>query len=87
MNPIQLLANLRRLTPEAQRWLSRTNNGTTDAYQEHLRLVLNSFEEFHAEAIMASIDDEWKHGIGMLQVGEDGVQHIPFDEYHGGRSD
>lgn len=77
MNPIQLLANLRRLTPEAQRWLSRTNNGTTDAYQEHLQSVaIGTFEEYHAEAMMAAMDDAWLHGVGVLDV--------PFDEYHGG---
>lgn len=77
MNPIQLLANLRRLTPEAQRWLSRDNNGTTDAYQEHLQSVaIGTFEEYHAEAMMAAMDDAWLHGVGVLDV--------PFDEYHGG---
>jgi hypothetical protein len=62
MNPIQLLANLRRMSPEAQRWLSRDNNGTTDAYTEHLKQfdhpksdrdpaeILASFDEYHGGA-------------------------------------
>lgn len=62
MNPIQLLANLRRLTPEAQRWLSRDNNGTTDAYRDYLKQfdhpksdrdpaeILAAFDEYHGGA-------------------------------------
>lgn len=62
MNPIQMLSNLRRMSPDAQRWLSRANNGMKDAYQEHLKQfdhpksdrdpaeILAAFDEYHGGA-------------------------------------
>lgn len=77
LNPIQMIADRIRMSPDAQRWLSRANNGTTDAYQEHLQSVaIGTFEEYHAEAMMAAMDDAWLHGVDVLDVS--------FDEYHGG---
>lgn len=62
LNPIQMIADRVRMSPDAQRWLSRANNGTTDAYQEHLKQfdhpksdrdpaeILATFDEYHGGA-------------------------------------
>ncbi len=65
MNAIQQLANRVKARADASRWLSRENNGTTDAWEQHLREnfanqfhqtertpadILASFDEYHGGA-------------------------------------
>lgn len=62
MNPIQMIADRIRMSSDAQRWLSRANNGMTDAYRDYLKQfdhpksdrdpaeILAAFDEYHGGA-------------------------------------
>jgi hypothetical protein len=59
MNAIQQLATRVKAKADVSRWLARPNNGTTDAYQQHLDSFANQFHQTERTPadIMASFDE------------------------------
>jgi hypothetical protein len=78
MNAIQQLANRVKSKADVTRWLSRPNNGTTDAWEHHLRESFASqFRQTDRAPpeILRDLDREQFNARKVVDT---------FDEYHGG---
>jgi len=80
MNAIQMLADKIKgtVSDDVSRWLSRENNGTTDAYKQHL--AENFAKQFHQtertpSEILRDLEREQFKARKVVDT---------FDEYHGG---